>query len=333
MNMFRKKRKYEDEVHNWDIPKEGLYLGNILKNSAAFYMDENELSKHMIIAGSTGSGKSIAAQVICEELLKKDIEVMVFDPTAQWSGMLKPNEDKKIIRSYKKFNLKLQNNNGFSASIIRLKRLSLGAGKKEKLTIFDTSELSTLQLEAIIHTIIEYHFNNAKETQKLTRVIIFEEIHRILKKFGGSGEALNDIERAVREFRKWGIGIILISQVLEDFVGAIRANIATELQFKTSYEPDLKKIQTKYGDKITKSVVMAKTSHTLFHNSEYNIGVPFFLQVRPPMHQIERLSKEEYARYLDIRRKLDDNNANEHAYSALFQGKYDLAESYLDSNM
>jgi len=40
------------------------------------------------------------------------------------------------------------------------------------------------------------------------------------------------VERACREFRKWGMGVMLISQVLNDFVGEIKANINTEVQTK-----------------------------------------------------------------------------------------------------
>jgi hypothetical protein len=40
-------------------------------------------------------GKSISAQVIIEEALLQGITVLVFDPTAQWSGMLRKCDDKK----------------------------------------------------------------------------------------------------------------------------------------------------------------------------------------------------------------------------------------------
>lgn len=60
--MFRRKRRYADEIHNWDIPTDGIYLGQIVKNNKRFLFNEQELTKHTIIAGSTGSGKSVAAQ-------------------------------------------------------------------------------------------------------------------------------------------------------------------------------------------------------------------------------------------------------------------------------
>ena len=52
------------------------------------------LTTHSLVAGSTGGGKSVTAQVLIEEALDKGIGVIVFDPTAQWSGMLRKLQNK-----------------------------------------------------------------------------------------------------------------------------------------------------------------------------------------------------------------------------------------------
>jgi hypothetical protein len=62
------------------------------------------------------------------------------------------------------------------------------------------------------------------------------------------------IERACREFRKWGLGVMLISQVLNDFVGEIKANINTELQARTLEEGDLERIRFKVWRRIFKII-------------------------------------------------------------------------------
>ena len=69
---------------------------------------------------------------------------------------------------------------------------------------------------------------NFSETPEIKLLLVYDEIHRLLPKFGGSGEGFLQIERGCREFRKWGVGILMISQVLADFVGQIKANINTE---------------------------------------------------------------------------------------------------------
>ena len=62
--------------------------------------------------------------------------------------------------------------------------------------------------------------------------MVYDEVHRLLAKFGGTGHGILQLERACREFRKWGIGLVLISQMLGDFVENIHANIATEVQIR-----------------------------------------------------------------------------------------------------
>ena len=66
-------------------------------------------------------GKSISAQVIIEEALMQNVAVIAFDPTAQWSGMLRKCDDKKMMSYYPKFGLKPSDARGFPGNI-RIKR-------------------------------------------------------------------------------------------------------------------------------------------------------------------------------------------------------------------
>ena len=56
----------------------------------------NELKTHILTAGATGSGKTVSAMAIVEELLDKKIPVVVFDPTAQWTGFVRPCKDQNL---------------------------------------------------------------------------------------------------------------------------------------------------------------------------------------------------------------------------------------------
>ncbi|MFC2154468.1 hypothetical protein ACFLRC_03175, partial [Candidatus Altiarchaeota archaeon] len=112
-----------------------------------------------------------------------------------------------------------------------------------------------------------------------------------------SGRGFTQIERAAREFRKWGLGLVLISQVLSDFVGEIKANIGTEIQMRTRYERDLERIKMKYGEDILKSIIKANVGTGMIQNSQYNNGRPYFVSFRPIYHNISRLSDEEIENY------------------------------------
>ena len=97
------KKKYKMNLDLKSIPKKNedfLFLGKIAEMNHPAFLDPNRLTTHSIVAGATGGGKSISAQVIIEELLKKNIAVIVFDPTAQWSGMLRKCTTKKMMDYY-----------------------------------------------------------------------------------------------------------------------------------------------------------------------------------------------------------------------------------------
>jgi len=140
----------------------------------------------------------------------------------------------------------------------------------------------------------------------LKLVIIFDEVHRLLPKFGGSGEGFIQIERAAREFRKWGVGLILISQVLTDFVGETKANINTEIQMRTRDQGDLDRIKNKYGGGMLQSLLKAATGTGMIENSAYNKGNPYFVSFRPLFHNHARLTDKELDSYNKYNDLIDD---------------------------
>ena len=213
--------------------------------------------------------------------------------------------------------------------------------REGKLCVLNAESLAEKDIDDVITQVISGFFRKTPaESRELKSLIIFEEIHRILPRYsGGAGRGLIALERAVREFRKWGIGIILISQVLEDFAGEIRANIGTEMQLRTTYEPDLDKIRLKYGDEIVKSVVREETGTAMMHNSGYNIGKPFFINIRPPYHDVHRISASELDRYSLLSRRIsmiEKEQLDEQdlfnlrlAKDGLLEANFTTAETYL----
>ena len=99
---------------------------------------------------------------------------------------------------------------------------------------------------------------------------------------------------------------MLISQVLNDFVGEIKANINTEIQTRTLEENDLGRIKTKYGEEFLKSLVRAEVGVAMFQNAEYNNGKPYFVNFRPILHNTRRLSDDELQQYNDYNNSADD---------------------------
>jgi len=176
-----------------------------------------------------------------------------------------------------------------------------------QVQIFTLNKLDPKDIDLFIANVIRQIFkSDPKETPDLKLLLVFDEVHRLLAKFGGSGEGFLQIERACREFRKWGMGVMLVSQVLSDFIGEIKANISTEIQMRTRDEGDLGRIKTKYGETFLQSLVKASVGVGMFVNPAYNKAKPYFIHFRPILHNTRRLSDEELEKYNKYNEVVDD---------------------------
>ena len=302
-----KKKRFHAKVEYKLLPQEGdrtLWMGYIAETKHKFYLDMDNLTVHSIVAGSTGGGKSIAAQDIVEEALLKGVAVAVFDPTAQWSGMLRKLADKKFLSIYPQFGMDpAKDPKAFPGNIKAIKdhRELVDIFKYLKpgeIQVFTTNTLDPRNYDSFVANMIRQIFHSKlEEFRGLKYLVVFDEIHRILPKFGGTGEGFTQIERSCREFRKWGIGIVLISQVLSDFVGEIKANINTQIQMKTRDEGDLNRIKMQYGEEFIQALVKAPVGSGMVQNSAYNRGQPFYVTFRPILHSVARLTDDELDMY------------------------------------
>ncbi|MBN2367856.1 DUF87 domain-containing protein [Candidatus Woesearchaeota archaeon] len=299
-------KRFHVKVEYKLLPQKGprsLYVGKIAETENDTYFDMDKLTVHSIVAGSTGGGKTIAAQVIVEEALLKEVAVIVFDPTAQWSGMLRKCQDEKMMSFYPRFHLTKKDAKAFNGNVRAIKnpreKIQLEKyWKPGEIQVFTLSTLSPKDMDIFVANTVRAVFqSNLQEFRGLRYMMVYDEVHRLLPKFGGSGEGFIQIERACREFRKWGIGVMLVSQVLADFVGQIKANINTEVQMKTRDEGDLNRIKTKYGESFIQELVKSPVGSGMVQNSSWNRGKPYYVTFRPIIHSVVRLTDEELEKY------------------------------------
>ncbi|MBI2541861.1 ATP-binding protein [Candidatus Woesearchaeota archaeon] len=317
--VYRKKKakakRYVAKIDYNALPKPGprsAYTGMIAETNKKAYFDLDQLQTHTLVAGSTGGGKTVSAEVLVEEALSKGAAVIVFDPTAQWTGFLRKNTDKRMFGLYPKFGMKKADAKAFNGNvrqilnareIIDIKKFI----KPGEINVFSVSKLDPEDIDILVANTVRQVFHaNLPESPQLKLMIIFDEVHRLLPKFGGSGEGFIQIERAAREFRKWGVGLILISQVLTDFVGETKANINTEIQMRTRDQGDLDRIKNKYGAYMLQSLLKSATGTGMMENASYNKGNPYFVAFRPLLHEHARLSDEELDDYNKYNEVIDD---------------------------
>jgi hypothetical protein len=311
------KRRYVAPIDFKELPQPGpnsIEVGKIAETDVKAYLDLSQLTMHTIAAGGTGSGKTISAMVVAEELLKRKIPVIVFDPTGQWTGFIKPNRLKQMLDLYPKFGLKPTDARSFKTNIVVVEDPNMEINIKKymipgEITVFVMNRLKPEQLDAFVRRSIQAIFDmRPPETKELKLLLVYDEVHRLLPKYGGKG-GYTALERGVREFRKWGIGIFMVSQVLLDFKGAVRANIANEIQLRTRYEGDINRVKSKYGQEYASKITKLTIGTGLFQNPEYNHGKPWFISFRPILHSPFGLTDEEINQYVSLNKKIEEFEA------------------------
>ena len=98
-------RASEEQIRNTLCLKDkGLYMGMLESTtSVKFYVNPDDaITKHIAILAQTGGGKSYTVGVLIEELLEKNIAVVIIDPHGEYSSMNKKNTkaSEKEIKHY-----------------------------------------------------------------------------------------------------------------------------------------------------------------------------------------------------------------------------------------
>jgi len=263
------------------------YLGKVADTPVKTYLDHTQLNRHTLVAGGTGAGKTVAGMLISEELLRRDVPVIVFDPVGQWGGFFEKNSSKEMLSKYRKFGMgspKAFGGRVIEVGIPEMKMDILPYLNKRGITILQLTKLPPKKVDEFIYLCLKRIYSaNLAETSYLKSLLVIDEVHRLLPKYGGK-KAHVKLEQAVREFRKWGIGLLMISQVLTDFKGAIRGNIGTEIQLMSRYEGDIKRVRERHGSKVSKLISKLPVGLGMVEASGYNRGNPYFVEFRPLYH-------------------------------------------------
>ncbi|MBM3233449.1 DUF853 family protein [Candidatus Pacearchaeota archaeon] len=272
------------------------YVGIVADTEEKVFFDTAQLTRHTLIAGGTGSGKTVSGMVLVEELIKRGASVLVLDPVGQWTGFVKSNEDKIMREKYKKFGIKT--GMAFQTRVLQIDDSCLNLDiihyiNQKGLTIVRLDGLTPAKADAFVESTLEQIYRaKLPETGGLRSLVVLDEVHRLLPKYGGR-KAYTKLEQAVREFRKWGVGLLMISQVLTDFKGAIRGNIGTEIQMHSRYEGDIKRVRERHGADISKLISKMPVGIGMVEGAGINKGNPYFIEFRPLLHSPLKLSERD----------------------------------------
>ncbi len=271
---------------NIQLPSEGNVLGRVAlddwKLGDFVYLPLRKFAqKGILVSGASGSGKTIAAKVVVEELLQERIPVLVFDYTKQWERLFEKNTDQAMLEHYRPFGMK-RNPKAFQGHVSKelpaiSEILHRGEGSVLDLSSISETDERVGSVAKALDEILRY-FQNEEDSDDLRLFLVIEEAHLWTSK-GVPKEAASFLDRVVRLLRKKGVGVMLVSHKISDFDAAMRSSMNISIAFRTKYEGDLDTIARTIGSDFSKLTPSMPVGYSLFHSSD--VGSPFVMVWRP----------------------------------------------------
>jgi KaiC/GvpD/RAD55 family RecA-like ATPase len=236
--------------------------------------------KGILVSGSSGSGKTIAAKVIVEELLQEHIPVLIFDYTKQWERLFEKNSNQMMLEKYRLFGMR--GSKAFKGHAVQeLPEISEIIRTAEGTVVDLSSAYETDErvgkVAGALDRILE-HFQGEEDSEDLKLLLVIEEAHLWTSK-DVPKDASRFLDRVVRLLRKKGVGVMLISHKISDFDPAMRSSMNISIIFRTKYEGDLESIARTLGSDISKVVPSLPVGYSMFHSAD--VGSPFVVAWRP----------------------------------------------------
>ena len=96
---------------------------------------------------------------------------------------------------------------------------------------------------------------------------------------------------------------------------------------KTRDEGDLNRIKLKYGESYIQELIKSPVGTGMVQNNKFNNGIPYYIQFRPILHSVIRLTDEELAEYNKYNQIIDNL---EYSLDQLEENKIDVFDLRLE---
>ncbi len=199
----------------------GIFIGRSEKFNIPFLLGkENLLNLHTFIFGSTGSGKSyLMKSMITRIISETNSKLAIVDITGEY---------KQIVDYF-----------GISEYEINPEEFLLSNVRLAYYNISNFNEIKKVEeAEHIISSLIE-GMRKRGIGQKESALIFLDEAWKLLLKS-------NTIDILLREGRKYNVGAVLASQLIEDIDPSMLSNIATIFVFRLQNRKSLDIVQKNY---------------------------------------------------------------------------------------
>ncbi len=203
--------------------KNGIYLGSSSIMSKPFFLDfENLINPHIFVVGMTGSGKTFMVKNLMLKLFGcLNSTIFLLDFTGEYSSFANFINAKNFSKvSFKNSSEKNEN----SIFYLNLEKLD------EKQKIITATQNISFLVEIM---------RSRKIGSKNKFFIIIDEAWKVLDEH-------SEINTLIREGRKYSVGVILSSQIIEDVDQKILSNFASLFVFRTQNMKTLEKLKINY---------------------------------------------------------------------------------------
>ncbi len=212
--------------------KDGVYLGLLGETSVKVILDANSLvQKHVCILAKTGSGKSYTAGVIIEELLEKNVPLLIIDPHGEYHTLKYPN-----VEVGGEFGVEPK---GYAEKVkIYAPPTSPFADRADELLVLDGTNLSAEEL-------IELTGLRNPSAQAL--------LYQALKNLKGEVYTIEDVMEEVEQIKhgsKWTLLGALAKVAESGLFGEKPTDIASMFQRGQASVVDLRGVEPGYQDLI-----------------------------------------------------------------------------------
>lgn len=263
---------------------------------------------HVLVSGAPGSGKSYLGRVIVESsTVYPNLGIVVLDPRNQWVGLLCSEDRPEIVAAYKAFGVEPTQARSFDF-VYHAVGMNLGEPLPEDLRqlakgrwVVSFKGLKNRARCELFARVLDALFEacSGSESEKPRILVVVEEAHLFTKRRVSSDarpaaeRAELSMERAVREGRKYGVSLVILTQSVRDFSygsAAIRQNVATQI-FMHNKDREIEYAADFLGN--GQAIVRLRPGEAFLCNPTWGVAK---VAVRPPFSKVWEPSASETER-------------------------------------
>ncbi|MDE1855978.1 MAG: ATP-binding protein [Candidatus Micrarchaeota archaeon] len=206
-----------------------LYIGNAKESAAPFFLDcADAMNPHIFIFGMSGSGKSyLTKSLVVRMSVLAEYSVLLLDFTGEYREYVSAIFCEEVAAS--------------------LAGNTISPGKVSYVDLSKFTEAAKISSAREILARITQRMRSAGTSEKFRTFIVLDEAWKLLL----SDDSLSIL---IREGRKYGVGLLLASQIIGDVDESLLSNIATVFAFRVQDAPSIDKMARCYelgSDKVS----------------------------------------------------------------------------------